>query len=128
MEFALVLPLLLILIANVVNFGSFFFAWVTVASAARAGSQYLVRADAALSDSTTAPTLKTASQVATDIVTPEVSTLLNKASLAVRVCSRSPNSAADTRLQSLRARPRLVPSPLLPPTQPRIPAPRRFIM
>src|SRR5258708_28280820 len=34
-EFALLLPLLFLLIVNAVNFGSFFFAWITVAHAAR---------------------------------------------------------------------------------------------
>src|SRR5207247_8711258 len=40
-EFALILPLLLVLIVNVVNFGAFFFAWITVANAARSGAQYM---------------------------------------------------------------------------------------
>lgn len=94
-EFALVMPLLFILIANVVNFGAFFFAWVTVASAARAGSQYLIRAGAPAMGSI-APTAPTAAQVATNVVTPDVSSLLNRASLAVRVCTRNPSNAADT--------------------------------
>ena len=38
-EFALSLPFLLLLIVNTVNFGGYVFATITVASAARAGSQ-----------------------------------------------------------------------------------------
>src|SRR4051794_26574796 len=40
-ECALVIPLLLLLIVNVVNFGAFLYAWITVANAARTGAQYL---------------------------------------------------------------------------------------
>jgi Flp pilus assembly pilin Flp len=39
-EYALILPLLFLLMVNAVNFGAFFFAWITVANAARAGAQY----------------------------------------------------------------------------------------
>jgi Flp pilus assembly protein TadG len=39
-ECALVLPLLLLLIVNVVNFGAFFYAWISVANAARTGAEY----------------------------------------------------------------------------------------
>lgn len=39
-EYALILPLLFLLIINAINFGAFFFAWITVADAARAGAQY----------------------------------------------------------------------------------------
>jgi Flp pilus assembly protein TadG len=41
-EFALVLPLLFLLILNVVNFGVMLYSWVTVANSARTGVQYLV--------------------------------------------------------------------------------------
>jgi hypothetical protein len=46
-EFALILPLLFLLIVNAVNFGAFFFAWITVADAARAGAQYAALGTAA---------------------------------------------------------------------------------
>ena len=39
-ECALVLPLLMLLIVNVVNFGAIFYAWISVANAARTGAQY----------------------------------------------------------------------------------------
>jgi Flp pilus assembly protein TadG len=47
-EMALILPLLLLLIVNVVNFGSMMYAWITVSNAARAGAQYLVTAGAVI--------------------------------------------------------------------------------
>jgi len=41
-EYILLLPLLFLLIVNLVNFGGFFFAWITVANAARAGADYAI--------------------------------------------------------------------------------------
>jgi len=41
-EFILVLPILFLLILNLVNFGGFFYAWITVANAARAGANDIV--------------------------------------------------------------------------------------
>jgi Flp pilus assembly protein TadG len=39
-EFALMVPLLFLLIFNAVNFGGFLYSWVTISNAARAGGQY----------------------------------------------------------------------------------------
>jgi Flp pilus assembly protein TadG len=47
-ELALILPLLLLLIVNVVNFGGLLYAWITVANAARAGAQYSITGGATL--------------------------------------------------------------------------------
>jgi hypothetical protein len=80
-EFALVLPLLFLLVVNAVNFGAFLFAWITVANSARAGAQYMVMAGATVGT----PKPATAAQITT-LVTNDVSSLLNRASLAVRVC------------------------------------------
>ncbi len=41
-EFALILPLLFLLILNLVNFSTYIYACITVANAARAGAQYMV--------------------------------------------------------------------------------------
>ena len=41
-EFALILPLIFVLIVNAVNYGTFLYAWITVANAARTGAQYMV--------------------------------------------------------------------------------------
>jgi Flp pilus assembly protein TadG len=47
-EMALILPLLLLLIVNVVNFGGLLYAWITVSNAARAGAQYYITGAATL--------------------------------------------------------------------------------
>lgn len=83
-EFALVLPLLFLLVVNTVNFGGFLFAWITVANAARAGAQYMVRGSSAVGT----PRLPTPAQI-TALVTSDISSLINRASLAVRVCTNN---------------------------------------
>ena len=39
-EFALVVPLIVLLIVNAVNFGTYLYAIITIANAARAGAEY----------------------------------------------------------------------------------------
>jgi len=80
-EYALILPLLLLLVINVVNFGGFFFAWITVANASRAGADYAIMGG----DTVGAPGLPTAAQV-TSIITQDISSLPNSASLSVSIC------------------------------------------
>ncbi len=80
-EFALILPLLFLLIVNALNFGGFLFAWITVANGARAGVQYMAQGRATVGT----PTPATAAQITT-LITSDMSSLLNRASLAVRVC------------------------------------------
>jgi Flp pilus assembly protein TadG len=41
-EFALLLPLLFLLIVNVINFGGLLYAWITVSNSARVGAQYYI--------------------------------------------------------------------------------------
>jgi Flp pilus assembly protein TadG len=83
-EFALILPLMFLLIVNAVNFGAFLYAWITVANGARAGAQYMVQGRATVGT----PTPATAAQITT-LITSDVSSLLNRASLAVRVCKNN---------------------------------------
>ena len=83
-EFALVLPMAFLLIVNAVNFGAFLFAWITVANAARSGAQYMARGRATVGT----PTAARAAQI-TALVTSDASSLLNRASLAVRVCKNN---------------------------------------
>lgn len=87
LEFALVLPLLFLLIANLVNFGAFIYAWITVANAARAGAQYAVLAGASLGG----PVPPDVNQIAA-LVAQDVSSLINRQSLKVKVCT---NYAAE---------------------------------
>jgi Flp pilus assembly protein TadG len=103
-EFILVFPMLILLIVNAVNFGAFFFAWITVASAARSGAQYWVRGSAAVGS----PTAPTAAQV-TSLVTTDISSLPNRSSLVVRVCQN--NNATVTCTGSGSGTPPLDPEP-----------------
>ena len=83
-EFALIMPLIFLLIVNAVNFGSFLFAWITIANAARAGAQYRVLGSASAGTSTT----PTAAQVTT-LVSNDIASLTNRASLSVQVCTNT---------------------------------------
>ena len=85
------LPLLLILIANLLNFGGLYFAWITVEDAARTGAQYMARSTVALGDP--APSPVTANL--TSIVAADTVSLPNGSSLALRYCTRSPSNADD---------------------------------
>ena len=85
-EFALVLPLLLILIVNVVNFGGFFFDWITVENAARTGAQYAILGGA----SVTAPKEATVTQIAA-VVAADLGSLRNSSSYKGQVCIKSPS-------------------------------------
>lgn len=80
-EFAITLPVLLLLIANVVNFAGLFYAAITVTTAARHGSQYLVLAGASVGG----PSPPDASLVY-DLIGDDSLTLLNPSNLSVRVC------------------------------------------
>lgn len=81
-EFALVIPVLFLLLVNAVNFGGFLFDWITVANAARTGTQFFVARGAAPG----AMAAPSAAQVDT-LVTNDISSLLNRSSLVVRVCT-----------------------------------------
>jgi Flp pilus assembly protein TadG/uncharacterized membrane protein (UPF0127 family) len=83
-EFALVIPLLFLFVVNVVNFGGLFFAWITVANAARAGAQYAILAGATV----LSPTPASGAQIAS-IITNDISALPNRASLSVRICTNN---------------------------------------
>jgi hypothetical protein len=90
-EFALILPLIFLLVMNLVNFGGFFFAWITLAGSARAGAQYMAMGSASIGK----PAAPTAAQV-TAVVTNDISSLLNKSSLVVRVCTNNNGTIACT--------------------------------
>ncbi|MFN7934494.1 MAG: TadE/TadG family type IV pilus assembly protein [Bryobacteraceae bacterium] len=108
-EFALLIPLLFLLIVNAVNFGGFFYAWITVASAARSGAQYRIMGGATV----TSPSPPNSTQVY-NVVRQDMSSLPNVGSLAVRVCTNTAgtiacgttgsgtfaNPAADTRAEA----------------------------
>jgi hypothetical protein len=81
LEFALVLPLLLLLIINVVNFGGLFYAWVTVSNAARTGAQRLLMGGAFVHS----PTPPALSDVV-NLVREDLISLRNRDAALVKVC------------------------------------------
>ncbi len=72
------------IIVNVVNFGAFFYAWISVANAARAGADYMIMGAATIG----APEAPTADKVQS-LVADDLSALPNKTSLQVRVCKNN---------------------------------------
>lgn len=87
-EFSLIIPLVFLLAVNAVNFGGFIFAWITVAGAARAGVQYMSLSAASPGSATPA----SLAQI-TAVVTNDVSSLLNRNSLVVAICSNGTTTA-----------------------------------
>lgn len=84
LEFALLLPLLFLLIVNVVNFGGFIYAWIAVSNAARTGAQYLCIGGAMVG----MPASPSSAAVQT-LVLNDLHTLPNSSSSLVRVCKRT---------------------------------------
>jgi Flp pilus assembly protein TadG len=80
-EFILVLPVVFLLIVNVVNFGAFFYAWITVSNAARAGADYAILGGASAGSLATPLPALVSTMIQTDILS-----LPNRASLAVNIC------------------------------------------
>jgi hypothetical protein len=83
-EFALVLPILFLLILNLVNFGAFIYAWITVANAARTGAQYMIMGGAWVGG----PEPPDPSAVTT-LATNDAWWLPNRASLQIAVCKNN---------------------------------------
>lgn len=91
-EYILVLPIVFVLIVNVVNFGGFFYAWITVTNAARAGADYAILGGAS------AGSLKAASAAQVNsLITQDISSLPNRASLSVDICQN--NNGTTTTLR-----------------------------
>lgn len=80
-EYLLVLPLLFLLIVNLVNFGGFLFAWITVANAARAGANYAILGGASVGS----PQAAFPSQITT-LIQQDIASLPNSSSLTVNIC------------------------------------------
>jgi Flp pilus assembly protein TadG len=90
-EFILVLPMLFLLILNLVNFGGFFYAWITVADAARAGADYAILGGAWVGGSA----LPVSSQI-TPVVRAALSSLPNAGSATITVCQKATSSTCTT--------------------------------
>jgi Flp pilus assembly protein TadG len=83
-EYILVLPMVLLLLVNVVNFGGFFYAFITVANAVRVGADYAILVGSA-SVANSHISTPTATQI-TALITTEIASLPNNPSLSVSVC------------------------------------------
>jgi Flp pilus assembly protein TadG len=92
-EYILLLPMVFLLLVNVVNFGGFFYAFITVANAARAAADYAIMGGATVASSHIASV--TASQITTQI-TNDIAGLPNNPSLSVNICQN--NSGTVTTL------------------------------
>ena len=92
-EYLLVLPMVLLLLVNVVNFGGFFYAFITVANAARAAGDYAIMGGATVASAHIAQA--SASQITT-LITTEIASLPNNPSLSVNICQN--NSGTITAL------------------------------
>lgn len=86
-EFILVLPMLFLLIMNLVNFGGFLYALITVANAARSGANYAILGGASVGG-LAAPSGASVSSV----ITQDVSSLPNNASISVNACQINDSS------------------------------------
>jgi hypothetical protein len=84
LEAALVLPLLVVLMLNVANFGMYIYAWVTVNNAARALLEYRVYNGVVIGY----PASPSVAQMQS-LVDAEVYSLKNKASVTWKVCGNS---------------------------------------
>jgi hypothetical protein len=84
LEAAVVMPFLVVLMLNVANFGMYIYAWVTVNNAARALMEYRVYTGVVIGY----PSSPSVNQMG-NLVTAEVSSLPNKASVTWEVCSNS---------------------------------------
>jgi hypothetical protein len=86
----MVLPLLVVLILNLANFGMYIYAWVTLNNAARALLQYRVYTGVVLGY----PPAPSDTQMQT-VVTAEVSSLPNKGSVTWVVCGAQPSASVN---------------------------------
>ncbi len=85
-EFALVVPLLVLLVVNVVNFGGLLYAWVAVSNAARSGVQYMVLGGATIA-SPPGPT----TTAVTNVVTADLAGMPNLSTVQIYVCTNYVN-------------------------------------
>jgi Flp pilus assembly protein TadG len=99
-ETALLLPLLLLLLLNAVNFGMYIYGWISVANAARVAAEYATYNGAAVS----APRQPSTSQIQS-VVTNDVTTLPNNASISTTVCYQVASGTPTCAIPGLIAAP-----------------------
>lgn len=97
-EYILVLPMIFLLLVNVVNFGGFFYAFITVANAARAAGDYAIMGGVTPASDHIA--LPSASDITAQITT-DIASLPNHSSLSVSVCQSGGTDAPTGACTSL---------------------------
>ncbi|HEY2014950.1 MAG TPA: TadE/TadG family type IV pilus assembly protein [Bryobacteraceae bacterium] len=86
-EFALIVPLLFLLIVNAINFAGYLYAGVTVANAARGGADYLMLGPANIGGHPLPSLAQVTAQVTADLIS-----LPNRASASITVCTNNNGS------------------------------------
>ena len=81
LEFALLVPLVVLLVVNVVNFGGLLYAYITVANASRSGASYMIQGPSSIN----APSLPTSTQIQT-LVRADLGSLPRGSTAPVSVC------------------------------------------
>ena len=99
MEFALIFPLIFVLIVNAVNYGTFLYAWITIANAVRTGAQYMVLGPASVGTGAGGLKFATSAQIQA-LVASDISSLPNQASLDVKVCTNNGGKIQTTELET----------------------------
>lgn len=98
-EFALIFPLIFLLIVNAVNYGTFLYAWITMANGVRTGAQYMVLGPASVGTGSAGLKFATAAQIQA-LVADDISSLPNRASLDVKVCTNNGGVIQTTALDT----------------------------
>jgi Flp pilus assembly protein TadG len=80
-EYVMMLPLLFLLILNLINFAGFFYAWIGVANASRAGADY-----AALGGASTGSLGQATSSQLSTMISEDIMALPNSGSITVQIC------------------------------------------
>jgi Flp pilus assembly protein TadG len=104
-EFALMIPLIFILIVNIVNFAGFFSAFINVGNASRSAGDYTIMGSISYSGTDVSgnagPPLSAPSdngssgaQLVANMLGTDMLSLKNRSSILVRVCRLNPSSAA----------------------------------
>lgn len=94
-ETALMIPLLLVLILNAVNFGYFLLVTLNLTSAARNGIEYAIQGSSAVANSSLPQATGTPAKTVSSLISQELSSF-NSGTLAVQVCSLNLGSGSGS--------------------------------
>ena len=115
MEYALMVPLLFLLVVNVVNFGGLFFAWIAVTAATRSAGQFVVTGPAYLGYSsanglTDAATSAQITNLITSCPGGDLCTMPNQPSITVTVCTNKSTAGSPVQQAPFNCNPGTDPS------------------